>query len=188
MKKMACGGIISMSRRPQDQRMTPLAPETLGRLYRQHAAALRLYARQWGGLAEDVVQEAFVKLAQTVPPPDRVLPWLYRVVRNEALAASRSDVRRRRRESLAGSHEAWFSRADDKLDAEQATLVLAELPLDQREVIVARLWGGLTFDDIAQLAGCSLATAHRRYQTGLATLQERLESPCKKTTTNPATP
>src|SRR5262245_33712816 len=107
-----------MSRRTQDQRMTPMAPETLGRLYRQHAAALRLYARQWGGLAEDVVQEAFVKLAQMTPPPSDVLPWLYRVVRNEALARNRSDVRRRRRESLAVGRETWFSRADERLDAE----------------------------------------------------------------------
>ncbi len=77
--------------------MRPLDPETLGRLYRRHAPALRLYARQWPGAGDDLVQEAFVRLARQCPPPEQVLPWLYRVVRNAALAAHRAAGRRRRR-------------------------------------------------------------------------------------------
>jgi RNA polymerase sigma-70 factor (ECF subfamily) len=65
--------------------------------------------------------------------------------------------------------------------------LLAELPLQLREVIVARLWGGLTFEDIARLAGCSLPTAHRRYQTGLTQLRERLEGRWNHTPTTPKT-
>ncbi len=167
--------------------MQGIAPETLARLYREHAPALRLYARQWGGAAEDLVQEAFVKLAQQPAPPEQVVPWLYRVVRNEALAVNRAAARRRRREERAGSGEAWFAAADDRLDAHEATRLLAELPLEVREVIVARLWGGLTFDEVARLAGCSLATAHRRYQAGLAALKERLEGRCTRTTPTPTT-
>jgi RNA polymerase sigma-70 factor (ECF subfamily) len=150
-------------------------PQTLGRLYRQHAPALRLYARQWNHSAEDLVHDAFVQLAQESPPPERVLPWLYRVVRNGALAERRGAIRRRRRESRASNQEAWFAAGDDELDAREAARLLGELTLDLREVIVARIWGGLTFDEIAQLVGCSLPTAHRRYQTGLAQLRERLE-------------
>jgi RNA polymerase sigma factor (sigma-70 family) len=154
--------------------MGAITPETLGRLYRQHAPALRLFARQWGA-AEDVVQEAFLKLARQAPPPEQPLPWLYRVVRNGALADRRGAARRRQREARAGTAEAWFARVDDRLDAEQATRALAELPLELREVIVARVWGGLTFDEIARLVGCSLPTVHRRYQTGLTQLHARLE-------------
>ena len=128
------------------------------------------------------MQSAFVRLAQQVPPPERVLAWLYRVVRNEALAAHRSLARRRLREQEAGPRE-WFSSAEDRLDAEEASALLAQLPLDLREVIVARLWGGLTFDEIARLVGCSLPTAHRRYQTGLAQLRERLEGRWTRTPT-----
>ena len=65
--------------------MPSIEPDALGRLYRQHAPALRLYARQWPGAGEDLVQDAFVKLARQSPPPEQVLPWLYRVVRNGAL-------------------------------------------------------------------------------------------------------
>jgi RNA polymerase sigma-70 factor (ECF subfamily) len=156
-------------------RMPPIEPETLGRLYRQHAPALRLYSRQWPGVGEDVVHDAFVRLAQQSPPPDQVVPWLYRVVRNAALAASRAASRRRRREEQVCPPESWFSAASDQVEAQEAARLLAELPLDLREVIVARLWGGLTFEEIAQLVGCALPTAHRRYQQGLAELRERLE-------------
>ncbi len=155
--------------------MRPLEPDALGRLYRRHAPALRLYARQWPGAGDDLVQEAFVRLARQCPPPERVVPWLYRVVRNEALAARRSAGRRRRREESASAPEAWFTPVEDRLDAREAARRLAELPLELREVIVARLWGGLTFEEVARLVDCSLPTAHRRYQTGLAELRKRLE-------------
>jgi RNA polymerase sigma-70 factor (ECF subfamily) len=146
-------------------------------VYRLHAPALRLYARQWPAGDEDLVQEAFISLAQCQTVPDRVLPWLYRVVRNGVLAAGRSEARRRRRQDEVRTAEAWFASADNQLDGQEATRLLADLPLEQREVIVARIWGGLTFDEVAQLVGCSLPTAHRRYGAGLATLREKLERP-----------
>jgi RNA polymerase sigma-70 factor (ECF subfamily) len=165
--------------------MKSMEPTVLGRLYRQHAPALRLYARQWGGSAEDLVQEAFVRLAQQTPPPEQILPWLYCVVRNAALMAQRTAARRRQREQRASKPEAWFTTAEDHLDGTEATRLLGELPLDLREVIVARLWAGLTFEDIARLVGCSLPTAHRRYQTGLAQLRERVAGSWINTPTAP---
>src|SRR5262249_22651106 len=160
--------------RPQTERpgMPGIASEELGRLYREHAPALRLYVRQWLAGDEDLVQDAFVRLAQQSPPPEQGLPWLYRVVRNGALVARRGGGRRRRRKGRPGGREAWFTAVDDRIDGRQGTRLLAELPLEQREVVVARVWGGLTFEEVAQLAGCSLPTAHRRFQAGLAALRE----------------
>jgi RNA polymerase sigma-70 factor (ECF subfamily) len=158
--------------------MPRIAPDELGRLYREHGGALRLYARQWPAGGEDLVQDAFVRLAQQSPPPEQVLPWLYRVVRNGALAAARGETRRRRREDRVSAAEAWFAAAEDRLDGREATRLLADLPLEQREAIVARIWGGLTFEEVARLVGCSLPTAHRRYQAGLAALRERLDNRC----------
>src|SRR5271166_3224640 len=164
--------------------MGPIEPELLARLFDAHAAALRLYACQWcaGSDAEDVVQEAFLSLARLQAVPDQVGSWLHRVVRNAAISAARSRHRRLKREARAAGGEAWFSSVDDQLDARSASRLLAELELDCREVIVARLWGGLTFDQIARLQGCSLTTAHRRYQHGLAQLHEGLERPCSTPT------
>jgi RNA polymerase sigma-70 factor (ECF subfamily) len=167
--------------------MGAIGPELLGRLFDVHAPALRLYACQWcaGADADDAVQEAFVSLARQPTLPDLVAAWLHRVVRNAAISAGRSQRRRLQREARVSSGEAWFTSVDDQLDAQCATHLLAELDLEFREVIVARLWGGLTFDQIARLQGCSLTTAHRRFQDGLDRLHHRLERPCS--TPNPTT-
>jgi RNA polymerase sigma-70 factor (ECF subfamily) len=158
-----------------------MGPEHLGRLVDQHAAALVLYARQWCAVPEDVVQEAFLKLVGQRAPPDNAVPWLYRVVRNAALGAVRTERRRQRHEAVAAARApAWFAADPDAagIDVEAATAALRALPLDEREVIVAHLWGGLTFEQIADVAGCSPSTAHRRYAAGLANLRERLQLPC----------
>jgi RNA polymerase sigma factor (sigma-70 family) len=163
-----------------------MGPEHLGRLVERHAAALVLYARQWCAAPEDVVQEAFLKLVAQRPPPDNPLPWLYRVVRNGALTTVRTQRRRHRHEAAAAARApAWFVADTELIDVEAATAALGALPLDEREVIVAHLWGGLSFEQIADVAGCSSSTAHRRYVAGLATLRERLRIPCPNRRTTP---
>jgi RNA polymerase sigma factor (sigma-70 family) len=157
-----------------------MGPEHLGRLVDEHAAALVLYARQWCATAEDVVQDAFLKLVAQQPAPEHVVPWLYRVVRNAAVSAARAERRRRRHETAAADQAPrWFAAAEaTALDIAAATNALQALPIEQREVIVAHLWGGLTFEQIAEVAGCSSSTAHRWYAAGLAALRERLHVPC----------
>jgi RNA polymerase sigma-70 factor (ECF subfamily) len=95
------------------------------------------------------------------------------VVRNQALSANRAAARRRRREQQASVPESWFD-AEDTLHADDLARLLAALALELREVLVARIWGGLTFEEIADLIGSSLPTAHRRYQAALTELRERL--------------
>jgi RNA polymerase sigma-70 factor (ECF subfamily) len=157
-----------------------MGPEAFSRLVDEHTGALVLYARQWCSAPEDVVQEALLKLAAQRKSPDHPLAWLYRVVRNAAISAARSAQRRRRHENVAASRSpSWFIPSESGgLDAESATAGLRELPLEQREIIVAHLWGGLTFEQIAQVADCSSSTAHRRYLEGLLALREKLEKPC----------
>jgi RNA polymerase sigma factor (sigma-70 family) len=160
--------------------MERIGPDILGRLFDEHAGALLLFARQWCDAPEDIVQDAFASLARQRSVPERVVPWLYTVVRNAAISASRQSRRRRRREERAAviegaAGEPWFAATDDRIDAELASKLLADLDSETREVIVGRLWGGLTFDEIARLQGCSLSTAHRRYQAGLTRLHARLE-------------
>src|SRR2546430_2209713 len=93
--------------------MSLMGPRELGRLIDVHAAALVLYARQWCACPEDVVQEAFVKLTSRPSPPEPVLPWLYRVVRNGALTARRAAERRRKHETQAAARQpTWFVAAE----------------------------------------------------------------------------
>jgi RNA polymerase sigma factor (sigma-70 family) len=175
--------------------MARINSDILGRLFDEHAGALVLFARQWCDAPDDIVQDAFVTLARQKELPDRVAPWLYRVVRNGAISAARQSHRRRRREQRAAGLEAmgpepWFASTDDQIDADHASRLLADLDAETREAIIARLWGGLTFEEIARLQGCSLSTTYRRYQAGLARLQERLEpgwTSTKKATTSKTT-
>jgi RNA polymerase sigma-70 factor (ECF subfamily) len=162
--------------------MGAVGAELLTRLLDQHGAALVLYAQQWCDTPDDVVQEAFLRLAQQKVAPGNVVGWLYRVVRNGAISASRSRARRRRHETAAAMRdEPWFRPSPgERLDADAATRALKQLPVDQRETIVARLWGGLTFDEIARLTKSSTSAVHRRYQAGLAALRERLGAACPK--------
>jgi RNA polymerase sigma factor (sigma-70 family) len=157
-----------------------MAPEELGRLIDDHAAALALFARQWCGAPEDVVQEAFVKLAGIAPAPSHAVAWLFTVVRRGAMSQARSERRRRKYESAAAATApAWFVPTEaDGIDAARAATALAGLPLEERETIVAHLWGGLTFEQIGPLIGTSAATAYRRYAAGLESLRLQMGVVC----------
>lgn len=151
-------------------------PELLGRLIDRHAAALELYAAGWCDCPEDVLQEVLIELAARASVPEQIVPWLYRAVRNRAINARRASQRRCRHESEAAGRRPLelAGPSGDILDAESATDALAALPEKLREPIVAHLWGGLTFQQIGELAGTSESTAHRRYQDALRRVRQTL--------------
>jgi RNA polymerase sigma-70 factor (ECF subfamily) len=156
-----------------------MRPDEFARLIDSQGPPLILYARQWCPAPEDVVQEAFLKLLALRQPPRAVVPFLYRVVRNAALDAAKGTRRRQRREAAVARPVRWFVEAEvDGLDAEVAVAALQRLPLEEREVIVARLWGGLSFEQIAEVAGCSTSTAFRRFNAGIDALRKELGVPC----------
>lgn len=152
-------------------------PELLGRLLDRHAAALGLLTRQWCSSPDDVVQEVFLKLAEQDRAPSDPVAWLYRVARNRAISQGRSENRRRRHEREAAMRRPpWSSdppgrSAGEQIDAQSAADALEALSAEDREVIVARLWGGLTFQQIGQLVGTSHSAAHRRYTKAIRLLK-----------------
>jgi RNA polymerase sigma factor (sigma-70 family) len=152
-----------------------MTPRQLADLVAVHAGALALFARTWCAAPDDAVQEAFCKLAAQRTPPADPAAWLFRATRNAAIDLARSERRRKLREEAAARPDRWFAEAEiDGLDAVEAVAALEGLPPDQREVIVARLWGGLTLEQVADAAGCSVSTAFRRYEAGIAALRDRL--------------
>jgi RNA polymerase sigma factor (sigma-70 family) len=167
-------------------------PRLLAELLDRLGGALALYARQWTTAADDVVQEALVELAGQRDWPANPRAWLFRVVRNRAVSDARRAASRRRHETAAAaSKHDWFDRRTrSQADLAEAADVLAGLPLELREVVVAHFWGGLTFDEIGDVTGTSSSTAHRRFEAALLAMRERLEepsqreAPCPNKTTN----
>jgi|SRR4051812_48773919 RNA polymerase sigma factor (sigma-70 family) len=159
----------------------PIDAEQLGRLLDEHGPALALYAAQWTDSPDDCVQEALVELAKQRPLPDHMLAWLYRVVKHRALNAARGDRRRRERESRAIAER--FSETEKPVvfnsdEATAATDALVQLELSERELVVMRIWGNLTYEEIGEALNFSTATAYRQYERALTKLRNILESPC----------
>jgi RNA polymerase sigma-70 factor (ECF subfamily) len=146
---------------------------------------LFLYARQLCGNntdAADVVQEAFLRVWRKhanngVTEPD--LPALgYAAVRYVVLDRQRQAARRRRREITAGESlydqpalfQSSLEQAEDHARLEAAIL---GLPVEQREVVTLKIWGELTFQEIATVTGESGNTVASRYRLALAALRKQ---------------
>jgi RNA polymerase sigma-70 factor (ECF subfamily) len=146
------------------------------KLYETKAAGLILYGRALGlshGEAEDVLQETFLALMQKDLPLREPEHYCVRSFRNRALNHKRSLWRRLTRE-LEGKR--WFEKSPSETGTEQAALrCLAELPMDQREVVVLKIWNQYTFEEIGCLLDVSPNTAAGRYRYGLQKIKNKLE-------------
>lgn len=164
------------------------------RILSQRAGALRLYAKSLGAQdAEEPVQEAFVRLWSLMSAgrtPENLAAWLFRVVRNGVISGFRSEKRRQRflaeraksvHASVRRPDAGWFEPPDnvcgdvcDK-ELERLTFALESLDSREREIIVARIWGNLTFSEIAELLQLKRSSAYANYRNALAHLKQRLE-------------
>ena len=146
-------------------------------LYERKAAALVLYGRALGlshGEAEDVVQETFLALMRLAEPPQQPEHYCLRSFRNRALNYKRTLWRRLTRELES---QRWFEKSSGEDPAEAAAMAaLADLPADQREVIVLKIWNRLTFEEIGGLLEISPNTAAGRYRYGLQKIKKHLEA------------
>lgn len=156
--------------------------DQLQELIDAHGAALALYARQWCRSPEDAVQEGFLELLRQETFPDCPVAWLYTTVRRRAMNLARADRRRENHHRQAcESRESWFlppqvmAAQGPTFDSADIQWALAELPALDREIVVVRLWGELTFDQIANLVAQSTSTVHRRYQRALGELGRLLQ-------------
>ena len=145
------------------------------RLYDQHGPALVAYACTFvtdGAAAEDVVHQVFLRLLSAeVTMPDVPVAYVYRAVRNAALNARRSGLRGAPLDPECSVFEHRGGNHEAALALQKA---LAELPEEQREVVVMRMWSGLTLEEVAAASGVPLNTAASRYRYALEKLRERL--------------
>jgi RNA polymerase sigma-70 factor (ECF subfamily) len=163
---------------------TDLSPDAWERWLAAHAGRFLLFARERSRCladAEDVLQESLVEAWERTPAgrePDPAL--VFATIRRRAIDLGRSHTRRHRREELAASDEeetAWFAPADLEGRETRALLESAVrgLPPPLRETLTLKVWGGLTFAQIAAATGCPPNTAASRYRYAVDALRHRLK-------------
>jgi RNA polymerase sigma-70 factor (ECF subfamily) len=130
---------------------------------------------------EDIVQEAFLRLFARWggKPVESIRAYLYAVTRNLAMdEARRASLQSRKWTEVARAAVRRQSGLDSE-DAELQRLALAELdelPAEQRETVVLKIYGKMTFGEIATLTGVPLSTCASRYRYALEELARRLSA------------
>ena len=142
------------------------------RLYELHGRALLAYACAFlrdPSDAEDVVHQVFLRLLRGETTVAVISAgYLFHAVRNGAL----NHLRGRSREvELEGDGQWLESPSGSKETALALQSALRALPDEQREVIVLRVWGQLTFEEIAGVVDIPANTAASRYRYGFAKLK-----------------
>lgn len=143
-------------------------------LYRRHRDRLFLYARSLtrdDAAAEDLVHETFLRLVRSGESRAALGPYLYTVLRRLSIDRARSDGALRRRERAVARD--WIEAADpgpDPAGVEALNFALPQLPPEQLEVVVLHVYGGLTFQEVAEAVDVPAKTVMSRYEYALARL------------------
>lgn len=148
-------------------------PEAFRALFEMYKDRVYSVALRYSGdatLAQDIAQETFVKLFSTIGSfrgDSRFESWLYRLVVNSCF-----DHKRRSRrlmplfDGLRSVLRASSASALDEMVRNETSVqlqsVIAGLPPDQRMIIVLRYTQGLSYDEIAEVMGCSAGTVGSR--------------------------
>ncbi|BBM85383.1 RNA polymerase sigma factor [Candidatus Uabimicrobium amorphum] len=146
-------------------------------IFEQYCGAMSLYACSFLGdfqAGEDVVQEIFMSLLKNENVPDSPKSYLMQAVRNRCMNYQRVVKLKSLNEEVS---QVWFTHPLEK-EEERATLTngLSSLPQEQREVVVLKIWGNLTFKEIGTTVGISPNTAASRYQYALKHLKDIFHS------------
>ncbi|MET0903873.1 MAG: sigma-70 family RNA polymerase sigma factor [Acidimicrobiales bacterium] len=166
------------------RRAPSLPDDALRAAYDAHGAELYRFARRSladSGLAEDAVQEAFLRAwrasASYDPARASQRTWLFAILRNVVIDLARA---RRARPPLADGAPQADGAVDDELDhalnAWQVESALAELDDDHRRVLVEIHWRGRPYHEVADDLGIPAGTVKSRVYYGLRAMRTNLEA------------
>jgi RNA polymerase sigma-70 factor (ECF subfamily) len=158
--------------------------QEIERLYDAHAAALfafLLNLTRAEADTRDLLQEIFIKLVREphlLAGIREERAFLIRLAHNAAIdLMRRRGSRERTKEIFAAEIISPFAPTcdpDEKVFRDELSSALGELPAEQRAVIHLKLWGGLTFEEIAAALDIPPNTAASRYRYGLDKLRGQL--------------
>lgn len=119
-------------------------------------------------LAEDALQEAFVRLLRQnrLPDSEKAQAWLYRVVRNICY-----DMLRQRK------HETGevLTAAPPQNENWEFIELISPLPQKEQEILALRFIGGFSHKEIAAITGSTLHGTKKRYERAIQALRTEME-------------
>jgi RNA polymerase sigma-70 factor (ECF subfamily) len=140
-------------------------------------------------ITEDIFQDTFIKVIRTLKKGSyseegKFLPWVMRIAHNLIIDHFRKNRRMPRFEGT-NDFNIFSVISDDKLNAEKQIIkdqidfdlsqLITELPADQKEVLIMRMYKDMSFKEISENTGVSINTALGRMRYALINLRKIIE-------------
>ena len=140
-------------------------------------------------VAEDIFQDTFIKVIKTLKrgaynEEGKFLPWVMRISHNLVIDFFRKNNRMPKFDN-AGEFSIFSVLSDTSLNAEKTIIkeqvendvrrLVDELPNDQREVLLMRIYNDMSFKEISERTGVSINTALGRMRYALINLRKIIE-------------
>lgn len=140
-------------------------------------------------IAEDIFQDTFIKVIRTLKKgkyneEGKFLPWVMRIAHNLVIDHFRKNKRMPKFEN-SGDFNIFSVLSDSGLNAEKQIIkdqieadvkeLIKELPEDQLEVLVMRIYKDMSFKEISERTGVSINTALGRMRYALINLRKVIE-------------
>ena len=140
-------------------------------------------------LAEDIFQDTFLKIIRTIKggqyaEQGKFLPWAMRVAHNLCMDHFRKSrknipVTLPDGRDISDLISLTTNNAADQMEQRQTNAsvrqLIENLPEEQREVLTLRMYGELSFKEIAALSGVSINTALGRMRYALINLRKMID-------------
>ena len=147
----------------------------------------KLYDRD---ITEDVFQDTFIKVIKTLKKgkyneEGKFLPWVMRIAHNLVIDHFRRNSRMPKFQN-AGDFSIFSVLSDTSLNAEKSIIkdqvesdvrrVIEELPEDQKEVLLMRMYQDMSFKEISERTGVSINTALGRMRYALINMRKVIDA------------
>jgi RNA polymerase sigma factor (sigma-70 family) len=140
-------------------------------------------------ITEDIFQDTFIKVIRTLKlgkynEEGKFLPWVMRIAHNLVIDHFRKNSRMPKFDN-AGEFSIFSVLSDSNLNAEKSIIkeqvekdvrrIIEELPDDQKQVLMMRMYQDMSFKEISERTGVSINTALGRMRYALINMRKVIE-------------